>query len=107
MTSTAYQQMCREAQKTGFPRSFKTDLSLHDRGFLRQRNRPRQFGWLLRECGTDILLPNPWSFVQLEYFGRHPDAHWYWFDGEKLRSTDPQELLQLLKQQQSVTPDPL
>ncbi|MDX9955570.1 MAG: hypothetical protein RBT75_15835 [Anaerolineae bacterium] len=28
MTSAAYQQMCREARKTGFPRSFKTDLHL-------------------------------------------------------------------------------
>ena len=108
MTASAYQQMTREAERFGFPRIFKTDLSVHDQGFLRKRNRPRQFGWLLRECGTDILLPNPWSFVQLEYFGRHPDAHWYWFDGKRLRQTTPQELLQLLRQQQSaVTPDPL
>jgi len=97
MTSTAYQQMCREAQKTGFPRSFKTDLSLHDRSFLRQRHRPRQFGWLLRECGTDILLPNLWSFAQLEYFGRQREVYWYWFDGERLAPSTPQEIAARLR----------
>ncbi len=100
---TAYQQMKREAIKTGFPRVFKTDLTVHDRDFLRRRQRPRQFGWALRECGTELLLNTTWSRVQLQYYGRHPDVYWYWFDGETLRESTPDETRELLAQQHEVT----
>lgn len=101
--TTAYQQMQREAAKTGFPRMFRTDLTTHDREFLAQRQRPQQFGWALRECGTELLLHTTWSLAQLEYFGRQTDVHWYWFDGKRLCPSTPQELLELLRQQPQVT----
>ncbi len=100
---TAYQQMKREAARTGLPRAFQTDLTVHDRNFLRRRKRPRQFGWVLRECGTELLLNTTWARVQLQYYGRQPDVYWYWFDGETLRASTPDEIRELLVQQPEVT----
>jgi len=98
MTTSAYQQMTREAERIGFPRFFKTDLTIHDRDFLLRSDCPKQFGWLLRECGTDILLPN-YGFALLAYWGQRTEVRWYWFDGGELRPTTPQEIKKLLEQQ--------
>ena len=105
MPQTAYAQMRREARKKGWPRGLKKlSLWLHDRLFLARRQRPQQFGWLLREDGTDILLNMAASRAMLRHYRRCANVAWYWFDGKRLRPTTPQALAERLKQQPAVTP---
>ena len=105
MSQTAYAQMRREARRTGWPRGLKkVSLWFHDRLFLARRRRPQQFGWLLREDGTDILLNMAASHAVLRHYRRYVNVYWYWFDGKKLRPTTPQELAARLKEQPAVTP---
>ncbi len=48
-------KMLREAEKVGWPTSYKTDLTQHDRARLIDPDAPERFVWVLREMGTEIL----------------------------------------------------
>ncbi len=98
-TLSPYQQLRRESLKTGYPLLFQTDLTVHDKWYLRRRRRPARFGWLLREHGTDLLLNCTWSEVFIEYYGPQTACYWYWFDGVSLRPTTPAELRALLAEE--------
>jgi hypothetical protein len=51
---TIYSQLREIAKKKGWPTRFMTDLTVHDRKFLRHCQTGDQLIWQLRECGTHI-----------------------------------------------------
>ncbi len=100
---SAFQQLRATAQQHGLPKAYQTDLTVHDRAYLRRHQRPTCFGWLLREHGTDILLNTVWGRALIAYHQRDPQVLWFWFDGTQLRPSRPEELRQLLETQPEVT----
>jgi hypothetical protein len=55
----AYQRLCDESRRRGWPEAFTDDLHQHDRAFIRKMyaEHPEEivFLWVLRECGTHML----------------------------------------------------
>lgn len=50
-----HQILVQEAEKYGWPEVFKDDLYKHDLNRLEAEDAPKQFGWVLRPCGTELL----------------------------------------------------
>lgn len=48
-----YEWLKAESERIGWPASFDTDLTTHDRKRLEDKDPPRRFGWVLRELGTN------------------------------------------------------
>jgi hypothetical protein len=66
---TTYMAMKQECKKTGFPKHYKEDFTKHDLAFLRRKDRRRVFGWILRECGTWVIIPgSEMSKVHIDYY---------------------------------------
>jgi hypothetical protein len=51
---TIYSQLREIAKKKGWPARFITDLTVHDRAFLRGCKTGDQLIWQVRECGTHL-----------------------------------------------------
>ena len=81
----AWAQLVEEAARVDLPKAFRNDLDIHDRDLLRTHE-PSCFGWILYECGTQLLLPEHYDVIagMLRYYQRHvANARFYfWKDGK-------------------------
>ena len=53
---TAYETLCAEANRVGYPEAYVNDLHVHDCNRLGTEN-PGSFLWILRRCGTHLFTP--------------------------------------------------
>jgi len=85
--SSMYDLLVAEAQRLGWPRLFQTDLTVHDRRLLSQRNplQGGEFVWVVREHGTHLYFLEPaasrrvsdWELGLMRYHQQHERCHWY------------------------------
>jgi hypothetical protein len=52
-----YNALVAKADEVGWPLRFRTDLTKHDREFLKTKPIDRPFSWILREDGTSLYFP--------------------------------------------------
>ena len=55
-----YAAIVAKAHELDLPTCYPTDITIHDRLLIIQRQ-PRQFAWLLHRCGSLLSLPEPIS----------------------------------------------
>jgi hypothetical protein len=95
---TTYMAMKQECKKTGFPEHYKEDFTVHDRAFLRRKDRPTVFGWILRECGTWIIVPgSEMGKVHIDYYvGDYKEGRAFYYlvnsDREIVAPVTPDEM---------------
>lgn len=99
MSTSLYAAMVAEAIRCGWPRTFQTDLTTHDRRSIEDpANAGRPFAWLLYERGTHLCCldragsgehgrPTLVSFVRAAQ-ERCPRGRWYLSDGHTLRRSN-------------------
>ena len=90
----AYMDLVAEARRVGWPVMFQDDLHVHDREEL-LRAKPACFGWVLHECGTDLILPGQPDAAEgiLRFHERCPGgARFYLWDGALGEVKSPAEI---------------
>jgi len=95
MNTEAFSELEKEALSVGWPSCFTEDFYVHDRRTL-DDHRPSKFVWLLRECGTDLCIPDSLlGFSVLSYYARYWrnafDPRVYIYDQGRLRLSDYQQ----------------
>src|SRR5215212_3908016 len=84
-----YAAIVAKAQALGLPRCSATDITIHDRLLIIERQ-PRQFAWLLHRCGSLLSLPEP-NQRPLDYLHvtrrLYSHALPFWWDGSDLVQT--------------------
>jgi len=92
-----YVAIVAKAHELGLPKRATTDITMLDRRLIMQR-RPRQFAWLLHQCGSLLSLPEPnqrpldYLYAAKRLFGQ---ALPFWWDGSVLiRAEHIDELMQ-------------
>jgi len=83
-----YQAIRDEAERVGWPTTFRTDLTKHDRAWLANRDPSKPFVWILREGGTHICAPgiidgvfhkaSQYGRMVSEAFRPHPCRFYLW-----------------------------
>ena len=78
-----YAAIVAKAHELGQPQHYATDITIHDRLLIIQRQ-PRQFAWLLHSCGSLLSLPEP-NQRPLDYLHAtrriYGQALPFWWDG--------------------------
>ena len=99
---TPYDELEIEAGRIGWPKTFETDLTEHDKARLQGPDAPKLFGWVLRKLGTLLLDPRM-SQSGLDRYARHlasvneGDAHrYYWHNGHELTEVGSEKMFELL-----------
>lgn len=83
-----------EAWRWDLPRYFKGDVECHDMRELADRDPSKPFGWLLRQTGSCLVVPEQWadSRVSLTSYldarGHDAGTRVYWWDGATLQLVD-------------------
>jgi len=104
-----YAALVAKAAEIGWPTSFATDLTTHDRATLERRSPALPFLWVLRASGTQLVLPSTgpidgvghraWevpAFIA-NAFGA-ADCLWFWWNGSALeRIADAKEAARRLR----------
>lgn len=95
MATDAFQTLVAESKSVGWPTCYHDDLYVHDRSAL-EENKPIKFVWLLRECGTDLCIPDSLlGFSVLSYNARYnnmiSDRRVYIYDRGQLRDATYQQ----------------
>jgi hypothetical protein len=84
-----YAAIVAKAHALGMPQRCATDITIHDRLLIIQRQ-PRQFAWLLHRCGSLLSLPEPHQ-RPLDYLHAtrrlYGHALPFWWDGSALVQT--------------------
>ena len=99
----AYDELEIEANAVGWPVSFKTDMTEHDKPRLQGDDAPKVFGWVLRELGTLLLDPRM-SKSSLDGYVRHLTSadgngyRYYWHNGRGLENVDRERMIELLRE---------
>ena len=81
-----YVALVTQARTLGLPHRSASDITIHDRLLIAQC-RPRQFAWLLHECGSLLSLPEPnqrpldYLYATRRIYGH---ALPFWWDGAAL-----------------------
>ena len=84
-----YAAIVAKAHALGLPQCSATDITIHDRLLITERQ-PHQFAWLLHRCGSLLSLPEP-NQRPLDYL--HASRRLYrhalpfWWDGSDLVQT--------------------
>jgi len=79
-----YSRMLEESAATGLPKTFKTDLTKHDRTAITEHG-GEPFAWYLYDGGTHIVLPSSKSVFDLvRAVTEAGPGLWYTWDGSKL-----------------------
>jgi len=91
-----YAAIVAKAHSLGLPHLYATDITIHDRLLIAERQ-PRQFAWLLHDCGSLLSMPSP-NERPLDYLHatRRTYGHAlpFWWDGADLiRAEDIEELI--------------
>jgi len=112
-----YLAMRAESARLGLPLSFKTDLTKHDRAFLRVHD-GHPFGWVLHEHGTTLLegvrpetdhAKRIKRSREIESIGNgfaageiSPNPHCYLYDLQRgFRACEPREWIDFLTSEES------
>jgi len=84
-----YAAIVAKAHELSLPQCSATDITIHDRLVIIQRQ-PRQFAWLLHRCGSLLSLPEP-NERPLDYLHAtrrlYGHALPFWWDGSELIQT--------------------
>jgi hypothetical protein len=84
-----YTAIVAKAHELDLPTCYPTDITIHDRLLIIQRQ-PRQFAWLLHRCGSLLSLPEP-NQRPLDYLHAtrrlYGHALPFWWDGSDLVQT--------------------
>ena len=84
-----YAAIVAKAHELDLPTCSATDITIHDRLLIIQRQ-PRQFAWLLHRCGSLLSLPEP-NQRPLDYLHAtrrlYGHALPFWWDGSVLVQT--------------------
>jgi hypothetical protein len=84
-----YVAIIAKAHALGLPQRCATDISIHDRLLIVERQ-PRQFAWLLHSCGSLLSLPEP-NQRPLDYLHAtrrlYGHALPFWWDSSDLMQT--------------------
>jgi hypothetical protein len=84
-----YAAIVAKAHELSLPQCSATDITIHDRLLIIQRQ-PRQFAWLLHRCGSLLSLPEP-NQRPLDYLHAtrrlYGHALPFWWDGSDLVQT--------------------
>ena len=84
-----YAAIVAKAHELGLPQCYATDITIHDRLLIMQRQL-RQFAWLLHRCGSLLSLPEP-NQRPLDYLHAtrrlYSQALPFWWDGSALVQT--------------------
>lgn len=97
----AFAAMREEARRLQLPRTFATDVDLHDRTCLLARDWTRPFGWLLYGRGAHLVWESKILSTVVECFGSDgpdymgPSALYLW-DGRRLRQATQEEIVEEL-----------
>ena len=81
-----YAAIVAKAHVLGLPQCSATDITIHDRLLITERQ-PHQFAWLLHRCGSLLSLPEP-NQRPLDYLHAtrrlYGHALPFWWDGNEL-----------------------
>ena len=84
-----YSAIVAKAHELHLPTCYPTDITIHDRLLIIERQ-PRQFAWLLHRCGSLLSLPEP-NQRPLDYLHAtrrlYSHALPFWWDGSALVQT--------------------
>ena len=84
-----YAAIVAKAHELSLPQCYATDITIHDRLLIVERQ-PRQFAWLLHRCGSLLSLPEP-NQRPLDYLHAtrrlYGHALPFWWDGSDLVQT--------------------
>jgi hypothetical protein len=84
-----YVAIVAKAHELDLPTCYPTDITIHDRLLITERQ-PHQFAWLLHRCGSLLSLPEPHQ-RPLEYLHAtrrlYGHALPFWWDGSDLVQT--------------------
>jgi len=84
-----YAAIVSKAHELHLPTCYPTDITIHDRLLIIERQ-PRQFAWLLHRCGSLLSLPEP-NQRPLDYLYAtrrlYSQALPFWWDGSDLVQT--------------------
>ena len=84
-----YAAIVAKAHTLGLPQRHATDITIHDRLLIIERQ-PRLFAWLLHRCGSLLSLPEP-NQRPLDYLHTtrriYRQALPFWWDGSDLVQT--------------------
>ena len=101
MNTAVYDAMVTEAQKLGYPQYFTDDLYKHDRAFCERPEASEPFGWIIRKCGTHILIPgSEWAYSQARYYSKeayYDDPHFFWYTDSMLIPAEASEIVETLR----------
>lgn len=99
-----YKALLAESKKVGWPVSYATDLTTHDERELRHRDPDMPFGWILRELGTHLILPETGydspaqapgaryvASMKSSYGDLQKSCRFYRWDGHTLTLTSPEK----------------
>jgi hypothetical protein len=90
-----YVAIVTKAHSLGLPHLYATDITIHDRLLIAERQ-PRQFAWLLHDCGSLLSTPEP-NERPLDYLHatRRTYGHAlpFWWNGTSLIRTEDIEQL--------------
>ena len=79
-----YSRMLEESAATGLPKTFKTDLTKHDRAAITEHG-GEPFAWWLYDSGTHIVWPSSKSVADLvRAVTEAGPGQWYTWDGSAL-----------------------
>ena len=101
----AYAAIVAKAHELGLPQCYATDITIHDRLLIVERQ-PRQFAWLLHRCGSLLSLPEPnqrpldYLYATRRIYGQ---ALPFWWDGADLIQTE--NIDQLIARMQTACAD--
>lgn len=99
--STPFEAIAPEHHRHGWPESFVSDLTVHDREFLEKRDLSLPFGWAARATGTDLYTQGDWWECVWAYHANKlyppPFQRWYWWDGERLSEISFEEFAERLR----------
>ena len=98
-----YAAILAEANRVGWPETFRRDVTVHDRAALAKRDPSEPFGWVLSCLGTYLVFPStglvdakhrPDEMPQIvcDAFGED-DCRFYWWDGRSLCDVKLPEVL--------------
>jgi hypothetical protein len=84
-----YAAIVAKAHALGLPQCSATDITIHDRLQIIERQ-PRQFAWLLHRCGSLLSIPEP-NQRPLDYLHAtrrlYGESLPFWWDGSDLVQT--------------------
>lgn len=74
----AYKDLVIKAEALGMPRHYKDDLYKHDRMRL-YKYKPKAFFWVLRDCGTNMVITQEAIDILDHLKSLHPEARLYFW----------------------------